>query len=307
MNTKIIKKIAKSNSIPDTHNTFMVKDGRGIVLSLATGYYFTPPDFIDEEGIYRANYLTDSVAIKTEQPVKSYPEFNTDDLTTDIQIEVTASQIRELLKFVSKDTDRPQLTGVTVYIHDGYAKLIATDGYAMAWESADVYGESIASNYVLSSEFLTLAAMLNKYLEIHINKDYAWVKVGDKLLFGKNIKPITDEQLEKLKKAAKFTTTAIKRSWTKIPSGMDVDLKNNNLITPENGQKVKINIFAARSNEEYHISIEYYNYGIIIMPLRDGDSKAVLSHIQLKKLKKAQAWFYYNPDESTPVFIHYVN
>ena len=68
---------------------------------------------------------------------------------------------------------------------------------------------------------------------------------------------------------------------------MDVDLKNNNLITPENGQKVKINIFAARSNEEYHISIEYYNYGIIIMPLRDGDSKAVLSHIQLKKLKKS--------------------
>ena len=56
MNTKIIKKIAKANPIPNTHGTFMIQGNNGIVLSLDAGYCFDRPDFITEDGIYKAEY-----------------------------------------------------------------------------------------------------------------------------------------------------------------------------------------------------------------------------------------------------------
>lgn len=236
MNTKIIKKIAKANPIPNTHGTFMIQGNNGIVLSLDAGYYFDRPDFITEDGIYKAEYLADNLAVKTDQPLDDYPEFDADQLTTDIKIRVTNKQIKELLKFASKDANRPQLTGVTLYIRDDQARLIATDGYALVWDSVKIYGQTTASNYVLSSEFLNLATMLDEYLVIHINKDCAWTKTNDELLFSRNLEPLEDNQLNKFLTASTFETTASRKCLTKIPDRMKLDLANNTLITPDDGQ-----------------------------------------------------------------------
>ena len=89
MNTKIIKKIAKSMPVPYTHNMFMIQGNNGIVLSLDAGYCFDRPDFITEDGIYKAEYLADNIAVKVDRPLDDYPEFDADQLTTDIKIRVT--------------------------------------------------------------------------------------------------------------------------------------------------------------------------------------------------------------------------
>lgn len=286
----------------------MIQGNNGIVLSLDAGYYFDRPDFITEDGIYKAEYLADNLAVKTDQPLNDYPEFDTDKLTTDIKIRVTNEQIKELLKFTSKDTNRPQLTGVTLYIHDDQVRLIATDGYALAWDSVKIYGQTTASNYVLSSEFLNLATMLDEYLIIHINKDYAWIKINDELLFSRNLEPLEDNQLNKFLTASTFETTASRKCLTKIPDRMKLDLANNTLITPDDGQTINLtNMLTVSDTKKMRFSIESNDAGIIIMPLREENSNAVIDYIQLKKLRKTQICFYYNPDRLTPVFIRYID
>lgn len=308
MNTKIIKKIAKSMPVPYTHNMFMIQGNNGIVLSLDAGYCFDRPDFITEDGIYKAEYLADNIAVKVDQPLDDYPEFDADQLTTDIKIRVTNEQIKELLKFTSKDTNRPQLTGVTLYIHDDQARLIATDGYALAWDSVKIYGQTTASNYVLSSEFLNLATMLDEYLIIHINKDYAWIKINDELLFSRNLEPLEDNQLNRFLTASTFETTASRKCLTKIPDRMKLDLANNTLITPDDGQTINLTgMLTVSDTKKMQFSIESNDAGIIIMPLREENSNAVIDYIQLKKLRKTQICFYYNPDRLTPIFIRYIN
>ena len=309
MNTKIIKKIAKANPIPNTHGMFMIQGNNGIVLSLDAGYRFNRPDFITEDGIYKAKYLADNIAVKTNQPLDDYPEFDADQLTTDIKIGVTNKQIKELLKFASKDTNRPQLTGVTLYIHDNQeARLIATDGYTLAWKSVKIYGQTTASNYVLSSEFLNLATMLDEYLVIHINKAYAWVKTNYELLFSRNLEPLEDNQLNRFLTASTFETTTSRKCLTKIPDRMKLDLTNNTLITPGDGQTINLtDMLTVSDTKKMRFSIESNDTGIIIMPLREENSNAVIDYIQLKKLRKTQICFYYNPDRLTPIFIRYIN
>lgn len=309
MNTKIIKKIAKSMPMPYTHDMFMIQGNNGIVLSLDAGYCFDRPDFITEDGIYKAEYLADKIAVKVDQPLDDYPEFDADQLTTDIKIRVTNKQIKELLKFASKDTNRPQLTGVTLYIHDNQeARLIATDGYALVWDSVKIYGQTTASNYVLSSEFLSLATMLDEYLVIHINKDRAWIKTNDELLFSRNLEPLEDNQLNRFLTASTFETTASRKCLTKIPDRMKLDLANNTLITPDDGQTINLTgMLTVSDTKKMQFSIESNGTGIIIMPLREENSNAVIDYIQLKKLRKTQICFYYNPDRLTPIFIRYID
>lgn len=308
MNTKIIKKIAKSMPVPYTHDMFMIQGNNGIVLSLDAGYYFDRPDFIVEDGIYKAEYLADNIAVKVDQPLDDYPEFDADQLTTDIKIGVTNKRIKELLRFASKDTDRPQLTGVTLYVRDDQARLIATDGYALVWDSVKIYGKTTASNYVLSSEFLKLATMLDEYLVIHINKDYAWIKTNDELLFSRNLEPLEDNQLNRFLTASTFETTASRKCLTKIPDRMKLDLANNTLITPDDGQTINLtDMLTVSDTKKMQFSIESNGTGIIIMPLREENSNAVIDYIQLKKLRKTQICFYYNPDRLTPIFIRYID
>ena len=308
MNTRIIKKIAKSMQMPNTHGTFMIQGDNGIVLSLDAGYCFNRPDFITEDGIYKAEYLADNIAVKTDQPLDDYPDFDADQLTTDIKIRVTDKQIKELLKFASKDTNRPQLTGVTLYIHDDQARLIATDGYSMAWDSVKIYGQNTANNYVLSGEFLNLAAMLDEYLVIHINKDYTWIKINDELLFSRNLGPLEDNQLNRFLTASTFETTTCRKCLTKIPDRMKLDLTNNILITPDDKQTIDLtDMLTVSDTKKMQFSIKSNDTGVIIMPLSEKNSNATIDYIQLRKLRKTQICFYYNPDRLTPIFIRYIN
>lgn len=48
--------------------------------------------------------------------------------------------------------------------------------------------------------------------------------------------------------------------------------------------------------------------GYSLSTLKQGaEAIAVIDYIQLKKLRKTQICFYYNPDRLTPIFIRYIN
>lgn len=89
---------------------------------------------------------------------------------------------------------------------------------------------------------------------------------------------------------------------------MKLDLANNRLITPDDGQTINLtDMLTVSDTKKMQFSIESNDTGIIIMPLREENSNAVIDYIQLKKLRKTQICFYYNPDRLTPIFIRYIN
>ena len=89
---------------------------------------------------------------------------------------------------------------------------------------------------------------------------------------------------------------------------MKLDLVNNALITPDDEQAVDLTgTLTVPDARKMQFSIESNDAGVIIMPLSEKNSNATIDYIQLKKLKKTQICFYYNPDRLTPVFIRYID
>ena len=270
MNTKIIKKIIRDNknTLP-IFRELAVQNGVGFMLNLSIGYFFTPTDDFKEDGVYNPEYIDDGIITKSENTLVDYPELNFDPMTAtpDFTITATKNQLKQLSKCTSKDSNTPALQTLMLHKVNGAYKLVATDGYILAWEDVEVNGLDDDRIINLPIEFIKYVMMFkSSTLTFQFNNTHVWVKEenGETLVSSINdlARPDVPTLMDKFLK--NFTTKQYV-SLKSILKGVWLDVKNRGFRTETNPTIFHL---PASISEPENCTLDFTPAsGILIMPL----------------------------------------
>lgn len=270
MNTKIIKKIIRDNknTLP-IFRELAVQNGVGFMLNLSIGYFFTPTDDFKEDGVYNPEYIDKGIITKSENTLVDYPELNFDPMTAtpDFTITVSKNQLKQLSKCISKDSNNPVLQTLMLHKVNGIYKLVATDGYILAWEDVKVDGLDDDRIINLPIEFIKYVMMFkSNTLTFQFNNTHVWVKEenGETLVSSINdlARPDVPTLMDKFLK--NFTTKQYV-SLKSVPKDVWLDVKNRGFRTETNPTIFHL---PASISEPENCTLDFTPVsGILIMPL----------------------------------------
>lgn len=307
MNTKIIKQLSKSSkNKPPILRNFVIKRYLGFMTNLGTSYYFIPSEEYEEDGVYNPDYIDKGIALKTGYPIKEYPEL--DHQTSTASIDVKMKDLKQLIKFTSKDKTHPVLQTLMLRKFDGKYKLVATDGYALAWQDVTATDiPNISHPINLPAEFIKYVTMLKTdKVKIELNDEYAWASYLGGLDYEMLISRMKDHEQPDLDRILnQHDRVTIKQivDLASIPKDVFLDLEDRIFKTKDDDTKV--NIQSSISEPMLDAIYTTSDSGFIIMPIIQGE-KSYLSTKSLHKIKAKKVEVYSAPNQKEPVFIKIV-
>ena len=303
MNIKIIKKLIRDNknTLP-IFRELAVQNGIGFMLNLSIGYFFTPTDGFKEDGVYNPEYIDKGIITKSENTLVNYPELKFDPMTTapDFTITVSKNQLKQLSKCISKDANSPVLQTLMLHKVDETYKLVATDGYILAWEDVKVDGLDDDRIINLPIEFIKYVMMFkSSTLTFQFNNTHVWVKEKNGETLVSNINDLIRPDVPTLmNKFLKNFTTKQYVSLESVPKDVCLDVKSRGFRTETNPTIFHL---PASISEPENCTLDFTPAsGILIMPLHTEPTPCLDTNLLHKVTAKTVA--IYAPENPKSAF-----